>query len=48
MAVKINNNSYSGFFLNREALTAIYLNGNKVFSSEVGDEPQDIEKYIQN
>ena len=31
MAVKINNISYSGFFYNGEALTAMYLNGNKVY-----------------
>ena len=37
MAVKINNNSYSGFFLNGEAINTIYLNGNQVFSKE---EPQ--------
>lgn len=34
MAVKINNISYSGFFFNGEALTAMYLNGNKVYGSE--------------
>jgi Bacterial Ig-like domain (group 2). len=34
MAVKINNISYSGFFYNGEALTTIYLNGNKVYGSE--------------
>ena len=32
MAVKINNIEYSGFFYNGEALTAMYLNGNKVYS----------------
>lgn len=37
MAIKINNNSYSGFFLNGEAINTIYLNGNQVFSKE---EPQ--------
>lgn len=31
MAVKINNIEYSGFFYNGEALTAMYLNGNKVY-----------------
>lgn len=31
MAVKINNISYSGFFYDGEALTAMYLNGNKVY-----------------
>jgi hypothetical protein len=31
MAVKINNIEYSGFFFNGEALTAMYLNGNKVY-----------------
>jgi hypothetical protein len=35
MAVKINNIEYSGFFYNGEALTAMYLNGNKVFSKSV-------------
>ena len=34
MAVKINNIEYSGFFYNGEALTAMYLNGNKVYGSE--------------
>lgn len=34
MAVKINNIDYSGFFFNGEALTAMYLNGNKVYGSE--------------
>ena len=34
MAVKINNISYSGFFYNGEALTAMYLNGNKVYGGE--------------
>ena len=34
MAVKINNIEYSGFFFNGEALTAMYLNGNKVYGSE--------------
>ena len=35
MAVKINNIDYSGFFYNGEALTTMYLNGNKVFSKSV-------------
>lgn len=39
MAVKINNISYSGFFYNGEALTAMYLNGNKVYGSE--SQPQE-------
>lgn len=34
MAVKINNIEYSGFFFNGEALTAMYLNGNKVYGGE--------------
>ena len=34
MAVKINNIDYRGFFFNGEALTAIYLNGNKVYGGE--------------
>lgn len=34
MAVKINNIEYSCFFFNGEALTAMYLNGNKVYGSE--------------
>lgn len=38
MAIKINNNSYSGFFLNGEAINTIYLNGNQVFSNG-GSEP---------
>lgn len=48
MAVKINNIDYRGFFFNGEALTAIYLNGNKVY----GGEPQPITitpvEYISN
>ena len=39
MAIKINNNSYSGFFLNGEAINTIYLNGNQVFG-DGGSEPQ--------
>lgn len=36
MAVKINNIEYSGFFFfNGEALTAMYLNGNKVYGREL-------------
>ena len=38
MAIKINNNSYSGFFLNGEAINTIYLNGNQVFGNG-GSEP---------